>query len=195
MPNTVSGANFDQLMAGVDEETTKQVEDSLVIFANDTDTAATAEKYRADKLRIAYNALVDFLVSSKLNELNPHQIVFLSTGAIGDKITIQMQPAPKEIQLLPPAFYESLLKSFSALTTPAPYPVYTVTDKFVAIAKTEILPMSLGDDRKKALRNSPQDQKRFREEVKRKLELSKAEIGTAVTQIDMFFHKVINAFN
>jgi hypothetical protein len=195
MPTTVSGAQFDLLMAGVDEETTKQVEDSIVLFANDADTAMTAEKYRADKLRLGYNALVDFLISNKLNELNNQQIVFLCTGAIGDKITVQMQPAPKEIQLLPPAFYESLLKSFSEISTPCAYPIFSVTDKFVAIAKGELLPMSLGDDRKKALRNSPQDQKRMREELKRKLDQSKAEISSAVTQIDMFFPKALGAFN
>lgn len=194
--SVVSGINFEQLMQGVDDETRKQVDDGLLLFANDADASATAEKYRADKLRIAYNALVDFLVSNKLNELNPHQITFLCTGSIGDKITVQIQNGPKEFQLLPADFYALLLKSFSdpAQNTSA-FPIFTVMDKFIAIAKSELLPMSLGDDRKKALRNSPQDQKRMREELKRKIDQSKAEITSAVNQIDIFFPKALNTLN
>jgi hypothetical protein len=191
----VSGTQFEELMKGVDDETRKAMEDGILLFANDADTSGTAEKYRSDKLRNVYNALVDFLVSNKLNELNPNQITFLCTGAIGDKITVQMPPNTKEIQLLPTEFFLSLLKSFSELITPCIYPIYTVTDKFVAIAKGELLPMSLGDERKAALRNSPQDQKRFREELKRKISQSKAEISSAINQIDIFFPKALNGFN
>lgn len=191
----VSGTHFEELLKGVDDETRKDVENGLLLFANDADTSGTAEKYRSDKLRNVYNALVDFLVSNKLNELNPNQITFLCTGAIGDKITLQMPPNTKEIQLLPTEFFVSLLKSFSEMSTSCKYPIYTVTDKFVAIAKGDLMPMSLGDDRKKALRNSPQDQKRFREELKRKIDQSKAEISSAINQIDIFFPKALETLN
>lgn len=193
MPN-VTGTNFEELLKGVDDETRKAVEDGILIFANDTDTSVTAEKYRADKLRLSFNALIDFLVANKLNELNPHQVTFLCTGAIDFKITVQLEKGPKDMILLPAPFYDQLLKSFSA-PVESPFPIFTVMDKFTAIAKSELLPMSLGDDRKKALRNSPQDQKRMRDELKRKLEQTRAEIGSAVNQIDLFFPKALNALN
>ncbi len=194
--SVVSGTNFEELMKGVDDETRKQVEDCLVIYATDADTSATAEKNRADKLRTAYNNLVDYLVSNRLNELTPQQGVFLSTGALGDVITVQIANAPKTVQLLPSDFYGELLKSLSA---PSPetraLPVYSVLDKFVLIAKNEFLPLTMGDDRKKALRNSPQDQKRVRDELKRKMDQVKSELGMAANQIDTHFPKVLNAMN
>ncbi|HXL72031.1 MAG TPA: hypothetical protein VN963_00260, partial [bacterium] len=63
----VSGTHFEELLKGVDDETRKEVEDGLLLFANDADTSGTAEKYRSDKLRNVYNSLVDFLISNKLN--------------------------------------------------------------------------------------------------------------------------------
>src|SRR5277367_1007784 len=115
--SVVSGTHFEEVMKGVDEETRKQVEDGLVFFSNETDTSAMGEKSRADKLRTAYNNLVEYLVSSSLNELNPHQMAFLCSGAIADSVTIQAAGGPKTVQLLPADFYASLLKTFSA---PAP---------------------------------------------------------------------------
>ena len=149
--SVVSGIHFEQLMAGVDPETRKSVEDMLVFFANDADTSTTAEKLRADKLRTAYNNLVDFLVSNKLNDLNQQQMAFFCTGAIGDNITIQAGSGPRSFELLPADIYGELLKTFS-VTDPAarPLPVYSVLDKFTLIAKNEILPMTMGKEREKA---------------------------------------------
>ena len=141
----VTGTQFEQLMEGVDAETRKQVEDCIVFFSNDADTSAAAEKIRADKLRTGYNNLVDFMVNNRLNELNPQQTIFLCTGAIGDTITVQAANASKNIDLLPADFYSDLLKSFQ---DPNPsmrtYPVYSVMEKFILIAKSELLALSMG---------------------------------------------------
>ncbi len=73
---TVTGAQYESLMKGVDDEVRQQVEDNIVFFANDADTAATAEKQRSDRLRRAYDKLVDWIVSNRLNELTPQAAVF-----------------------------------------------------------------------------------------------------------------------
>ena len=194
--SVVTGTHYEKLMEGVDTETRKQVEDSLVFFANDADTSATAEKLRSDKLRSGYNNLVDFLVSNKLNELNEQQMVFLCSGAIGDVINVQVNNAAKSISLLPPDFYSYLLKS---LSDPKPesrsYPVYSVLEKFILIAKTEILPLTMGDERKKSLRNSPQDQKRQQDEIRRKINQVRSELSLAVAQVDIYFPKFLNSLN
>lgn len=192
----VSGTHFEALMEGVDAETRKQVEDILVFYANDVDTSATAEKARADKLRNAYNSLVDYLVNNRMNELNNQQTTFLCSGALGDVVTVQVNNAPKTVQMLPSDFYSELLKTFSA---PSPesrsLPVYSVMEKFILIAKSELMALTMGDERKKALRNSPQDQKRLRDELKRKIDQTKAEIGLAAGQIDIYFPKVLNTMS
>jgi hypothetical protein len=187
----VSGAHFQELMKEVDPETRKQVEDGLVIFANDADTSGTAEKLRADKLRTAYNVLVEFLVSNRLNDLNPQQKTFLCSGAIGDTLIIQVNNAPKTLPLLPTEFYGFLLKTFSGSFT-LPFPVYSVFDKFTLIAKSDLLPLTMGDDRKKDLRNSPQDQKRAKEEYKRKIDQLKSEMNLSANQMDIYFPKFLN---
>src|SRR5580693_3025916 len=77
---SVTGTHYEQLMKGVDSEVRDKVEDFIRFFANDADTSALAEKSRSDKLRNAYNALVDYIVSNLLNNLNPEQSTFLCTG-------------------------------------------------------------------------------------------------------------------
>ena len=96
----VSGTHYLELMKEVDAETRKQFEDGLVFFANDADTSGMAEKNRADKLRTAYNTLVEYLVSNRLNELNLQQRVFLCTGSIGESITVQVNNAVAVINIV-----------------------------------------------------------------------------------------------
>ncbi len=190
----VSGTQYLELMKDVDAETRKQFEDGLVFFANDADSSGMAEKTRADKLRTAYNTLVDYLVSNRLNDLNLQQRVFLCTGSIGESITVQVNNAPKTLPLLPPEFYSLLLKTFSGSAT-LPFPIFAPVDKFTAIAQGELLPLTMGDDRKKDLRNSPQDQKRAKEEYKRQIGQLKSEMNLSINQMDIHFPKFLNTLS
>ena len=188
----VTGIHYEELMKGVDAETREIVEKMIVIFCNDEDQSAAEEKARSDKLRNAYNTLVDFLVNNKLNDLNPQQATFLCTGALGDTITVHAVNPPREIELLPPAFYDMLLKTFSRPDPMAPaLPVFSVLEKFMMIAKSDLMALTFGDDRKKALRNSPQDRKRVKDEAKRKLDAVKSEITLAAGQIDIYYPKLL----
>jgi hypothetical protein len=191
---TVSGTHYLELMKEVDAETRKQFEDGLLFFANDADTSGMAEKTRADKLRTAYNLLVEFLVSNRLNDLNLQQRVFLCTGSIGESVTVQVNNAPKTLTLLPPEFYSLLLKTFSGSAT-LPFPIFATMDKFTAIAQGELLPLTMGDDRKKDLRNSPQDQKRAKEEYKRQIGQLKSEMNLSINQMDIHFPKFLNTLS
>lgn len=191
----ISGTHYEKLMEGVDAETRTIVENCLVFFANDADTSATEEKARSDKLRTAYNTLVDFLVSNRLNELNTHQAAFLCTGAIADSILVQ-STSPKTITLLPSQLYLKLIDNFSKpASSNAAFSVFSVLDKYTAIAKGELLALTLGDDRKKDLRNSPQDQKRAKEEWKRRMDQLKSEIAMSISQIDIYYPKMIGSLN
>jgi hypothetical protein len=194
---SVTGTHYEQLMKGVDSTVRDKVEDNLRFFANDADTSATAEKFRSDKLRNAYNALVDHLVSNFLNNLNPEQSTFLSTGAIGDKITIQTEKETKHIELLPTAFYESLLKSFSVRDPETiPAPAYCVVDKFLAIARNELVSFKMGKERERDLRNaSGGDNSYVKNEWKRKMGQLRAEIGICVGQMENNFTRFIPSFN
>jgi hypothetical protein len=113
---TVTGAHFEELMKGVDDDIRQIMEDNLVFFTNDSDTSAMAEKSRSDKLRAAYTKLADFITQKLLNDLNNQQKAFLCCGAIGDTVTVQAEGGPKVLNLLPKDFYESLLKTFSVLS-------------------------------------------------------------------------------
>ncbi len=191
----ISGTQYEKLMEGVDGETRTIVENCLLFFANDADTSATEEKARSDKLRTAYNALVDFLVSNRLNELNANQTAFLCTGALADSIVVQSS-SPRTLELFPSQLYSQLIDNFSKPSNPnAAFSVFSVMDKFTAIAKGELLALTIGDDRKKDLRNSPQDQKRMKDEWKRRMDQLKSEIAMSITQIDIYYPKMISGLN
>jgi len=194
---TVTGAHYESLMKGVDSEIRQQVEDNIVFFANDADTAATAEKQRSDRLRRAYDKLVDWIVSNRLNELTPQESLFLNTGAIGDVITVQLEKETKTINLLPTSLYESLLKTFSGRTpeTITP-PAYCVFDKFMAIARNELTSFKMGKERDRDLRNaSGSDNSYVKNEWKRKMSQFRTEISMSIAQMDSNFPKFIIALN
>lgn len=194
---SVTGTHYEQLMKGVDSGVRDKVEDFIRMFANDADTSAVAEKSRSDKLRNAYNALVDYLVSNLLNNLNPEQSTFLCTGAIGDKITVQTEKETKSIELLPAPFYDSLLKSFSGRNPETiPAPAYCVVDKFMAIARNELVSFKMGKERDRDLRNaSGSDNSYVKTEWKRKMNQFRTEISMAVAQMDSSFPKFIISLN
>jgi hypothetical protein len=194
---SVTGTHYEQLMKGVDSEVRDKVEEFIRFFANDTDTSALAEKSRSDKLRNAYNALVDYIVSNLLNNLNPEQSTFLCTGAIGDKITVQTEKETKVIELLPTPLYESLLKSFSGRNPETiPAPAYCVVDKFLAIARNELVSFKMGKERERDLRNaSGSDTSYVKNEWKRKMNQLRSEIGICIGQMDSNFSRFIGSFN
>lgn len=192
----IEGVHFNQLMQGVEPEVRKQVEDALYFYVNEEDTSAQGEKTRADKLRSAFNVLYMSLVSSQLNALNGPQTVFLCTGALDEKITMMFDGQPHELPLLPGGLYPALL---TAMTAPvdfeSEFPVYHTLARFTSIAKGDLLAFDIGEDRKKALRNSPQDIKRARDEWRRKADQMRREIGVAVNQLDIFHPKFMGAIN
>jgi len=194
---SVTGTHYEQLMKGVDSEVRDKVEDFIRFFANDADTSAIAEKSRSDKLRNAYNALVDYIVPNLLNNLNPEQSTFLCTGAIGDKITVQTEKETKVIELLPTPLYESLLKSFSGRNPETiPAPVYCMVDKFMAIARNELVSFKMGKERERDLRAaSGGDNSYVKNEWKRKMAQLRSEIGICVGQMDFNFSRFIGSFN
>ena len=194
---SVTGTHYEQLMKGVDSEVREKVEDFIRFFANDADTSAPAEKSRSDKLRNAYNALVDYMVANLLNNLNPEQSTFLCTGAIGDKITVQTEKETKTIELLPAPLYESLLKSFSNRNPETiPAPAYCMVDKFMAIARNELVSFKMGKERERDLRAaSGSDNSYVKNEWKRKMNQLRNEIGVCVGQMDFNFTRFIGSFN
>ncbi len=194
---SVTGTHYEQLMKGVDGEVRGKVEDFIRFFANDADTSALAEKSRSDKLRNAYNALVDYIVSNLLNNLNPEQSTFLCTGAIGDKITVQTEKETKAIELLPTHFYASLLKTFSGRNPETiPAPAYCVVDKFMAIARNELVSFKMGKERERDLRNaSGSDNSYVKNEWKRKMNQLRTEIGISIGQMESNFSRFIGSFN
>jgi hypothetical protein len=191
----VRGVQYEEIMKGVDNETRRTVEDALVFFCNDEDDALEAQKARSDKLRAAYTALVNFLVNNSLNNLNPYQVTFLCTGALGDRLTIQTPHGLEEIDFLPREVYEKLFKDSTIAPLALPFPVMNVIDRYHAVAKGDLLAFDMGDDRKKALRNSPADQKRFRDRWSREGEQAKSEITAAVNQLDIYMPKLLAAIH
>ncbi|HJT25474.1 MAG TPA: hypothetical protein VJ873_12950, partial [bacterium] len=194
---SVTGTHYEQLMKGVDSEVRDKVEEFIRFFANDADTSAVAEKSRSDKLRNAYNALVDYIVANLLNNLNPEQSTFLCTGAIGDRITVQTEKETKHLELLPPPLYESLLKTFSNRNPETiPAPAYCVVDKFMAIARNELVSFKMGKERDRDLRNaSGGDNSYVKGEWKRKMNQLRSEIGICVGQMDSNFSRFIVTLN
>jgi len=192
----IEGVHFNQLMLGVDAEVRKQVEDSMYFFFDEEDTSAQGEKSRADKLRNAFNNLYMFLVTNKLNDLNAEQMVFLCSGALDEKLVMVFDGQQHEMQILPPNVYPQVLKDMTApVEEGAEFPVFHTLARFTALAKGDLLVFDIGEDRKKALRNSPQDIKRARDEWRRKADQMRREIGVAVNQLDIFHPKFMAAIN
>lgn len=190
----VQGVRFEELMQGVDDAVRKIMEDALLFYTDETDTSASGEKAKSDKLRNAYNELVKFLILNKLNDLNNAQKVFLCTGAVGDVVQYEKGGQTQELVLIPKEVYDVLERSVQGSAEDSPFPVFTVLDKFTAIAKGELLALDMSEDRKKALRNSPQDQKRIRDEWRRKADQLKREIQAAANQLEIFLPKLMATF-
>lgn len=195
--STVNGTHYNELMKNIEPEVRQAVEDCIVFFANDADTSALAEKSRSDRMRRAYDKLVDWIVGNRLNDLSKHEMVFLNTGAIGDTITVQLEKETKTIDLLPAPLYESLLKTFSVRTldmiTP---PAYCVYDKFLSIARNELVSFKSGKERERDLRAATgSDNSYVKNEWKRKMSQIRIEIGQSIGQMESNFPKFIMALN
>ena len=91
---------------------------------------------KVTKLRNAYNTLVSALINERMNKLNRHQSLFLTTGAIGDVATIN----DKEVKLLDPKIYSALLEVFDKKDKSNPFSdlVYTPLEKMKALAEGTI---------------------------------------------------------
>jgi len=132
------GEAINFVLEGVDQTVKDGVMTALEFFGKEkSDNGNKIEDViKVNKLRTAYNTLITALVTTRLNDLNKQQRLFLATGAIGDSVEI----GGNKIQLLDPEIYSQLLDAFekkdslSALSQV----VFSVPDKMRALAEGNI---------------------------------------------------------
>jgi hypothetical protein len=104
---------------------------------------------KVNKLRTAFNTLVSALITTRMNDLNKQQRLFLCSGAIGDVVEIN----GNKINLLDSGLYAELLEKFEKRDDLSPFSnfIYSTLDKMRALAegKLEIIDTSGKKKRKK----------------------------------------------
>lgn len=101
---------INKVFEGINTEVQKSVLDAVEFYVREkTDSGNKIDDMvKANKLRNAYNTLVSCLINERMNKLNRHQLLFLNTGAIADKVEIN----GKVIELLDTEVYNWLLENF-----------------------------------------------------------------------------------
>ncbi len=159
---------FEQVMEEVPKEVRTSVEDALLAY-NKPSVSTTDDESKSLKLRQSFDALFSFLVENKLNRLNNAQRIFLSTGALGDEITVTgPQGQPVSVALLPRDTYDklsrSLIQESSSLSAWADM-ILSLEDKFKFIALGELDPMDLDRGPVRPKKKAAEDEAKLRDEL------------------------------
>ncbi|MCX8092693.1 MAG: hypothetical protein N3E50_00840, partial [Candidatus Goldbacteria bacterium] len=104
------GEAINKVFEGINSEVQETVLDAIEFYVREkTDSGNKIDDViKVNKLRNAYNTLVSCLINERMNKLNRHQMLFLNTGAIADKVEIN----GRVIELLDTNIYNWLLENF-----------------------------------------------------------------------------------
>jgi|DewCreStandDraft_4_1066084.scaffolds.fasta_scaffold37422_1 hypothetical protein len=131
------GEAINKVFEGINSEVQETVLDAIEFYVREkTDSGNKIDDViKVNKLRNAYNTLVSCLVNERMNKLNRHQMLFLCTGAIADKVEIN----GKVIELLDTEVYNWLLENFDKKEeSQFSNVVFSVIEKWKMIAEAKL---------------------------------------------------------
>lgn len=187
---TATNEIFDQVMEEIPKETRTAVEDALIAY-NKPSVSTTDDESKSLKLRQAFDALFSFLVDNKLNRLNNMQKIFISTGALGDNVTVAgSQGQPVNVPLIPRETYDklsrALLQESSSLGVWADT-ILSLEDKFKFIGLGELDPMDLDRGPVRPKKKAAEDEAKLRDELIKKRAAALKESHELVQQLAEYF--------
>jgi len=162
--NLQDGDNLGKVLEGVDQAVREGVLTALEFYGREKSENGNKieDVVKVNKLRTEYNKLVTSLVTTRLNDLNKNQKLFLCTGAIGDKAVIN----GNQVNLLESDIYYALLENFDKREEDSEFNQYVFNplDKMKALAegKLEIIDTS---GKKKRKKEDTRDPKKVKAEL------------------------------
>ena len=163
-------------------ELQKQVSEALATYAAPS-RGPQDDLMKATKLKGAYTAIQDWLLGQVLPALNEAQWLFLSTGALGDRIPLGAQGTA---ELLPEGTYAMLEASRNAKAQRPPWAavILDFEDRVNAIAKGELVGMDQSGKR----RGKPTKvlgAEHFKGKVQNRLENAVFEVKELLSQVEI----------
>ncbi len=161
---------LDQVLDEAPDEVARQVNDALVTYAAPS-RGPQEEVAKAARLRGAFTVVTDWLLGKRLPYLNEAQWLFLCTGALGTSVTVNQNGSPVEVELLPAAVYELLVRDRAAKASRPAWavPILDAEDRVNAIARGELAGLDTGMTRRRRP-TKPLGSDQLKDKVKARLE-------------------------
>lgn len=148
----VASEALDMVLGGAPDELVAQVMEAIATYAQPS-KGPQEEVVRAGKLRGAFGNVVDWILGKRLPNLNDAQWLFLSTGAIGSKVTVDKPGGGTvTVELVPESVFNYLVKARQAKAGRPGWSrtILDVEDKIQAMARGEMVGLdSTGTTRRK----------------------------------------------
>ena len=195
----VANELYDLVMEGVTPEARAIMDDGIRAFSKDQEKFPTfTDKVKSQRLRKGFDAIQRQLLE-KIETLNENQILFLSTGALADKVTVAADANQDEVtvDLLDRKIYDGLLDILRAVPELPEELDYIMTslDRARMIAMEELValdPQQEGKRRKKPEKTVDQNDPKYLKE--QALSKKKTAMG-ALSQAIPMMQKLMDAFS
>jgi len=164
-------------------ELQKQVSDALAAYAAPS-RGPQDDMQKATKLKGAFTSIQDWLLGQVLPALNEAQWLFLTTGALGDRVSFSRDGAQVTADLLPQGTYAMLEAARAAKAQRPPWAavILDFEDRVNAIAKGELVGMDQSGKR----RGKPTKvlgAEHFKGKVQNRLDNAVYEVKELLTQV------------
>ncbi len=166
-----SNLAIEEILEGAPDEVRKQLYDALTFYAT-PGRGIQDEISRAGRLRGAYNAILNWLFSQVLPDLNDAQWLFLSTGLLEARAVFPGKDGNETaVDLVSSKTYEYLAEARASRHARPPWaaPILDLEDRIRAIAKGELTPLDPAQGRRRKAAK-PIGSQQFREKTVSRIE-------------------------
>jgi hypothetical protein len=138
------------VLEGTSEEVQRQVLDALALYAIPS-KGQQDDNTKVVKLRGAFTSMMDYILGRMVPNLNDAQWIFVSTGSLGSRVSMNHGGKQVEMELVPPEVYSLLLAGRAAkVGRPAwAAPILDVEDRIQAIGRGELVGMDAASSRRR----------------------------------------------
>lgn len=172
---------MEEILDGAPDDVREQLYDALVFYSAPA-RGIQEEISRAGRLRGAYNAILNWLFSQVLPDLNDAQWLFLSTGLL-ESTAIFAGKDGKELRvdMVPPEIYDYVAEARASRNARPSWatPILDFEDRVRAIAKGELTPLDPAQTRRRKAAK-PIGSEQFREKTASRIESLVADLKETI---------------
>lgn len=172
---------IEEILDGAPAEVRQQLYDALTFYSAPA-RGAQEEISRAGRLRGAYNAILDWLFSQVLPDLNDAQWLFLSTGLLESKAVFPGKDGKEvKVDLVSPEAYDYVAEARASRHARPSWavPILDFEDRVRAIAKGELTPLDPAQTRRRKAAK-PIGSEQFREKTASRIESLVADLKETI---------------